>query len=200
MINLSLPTNEFSVCGHASSPETAAKALAVRPADIVVVDLSLRGGPILELTRVISRMCPSTRIVIFSAYENVFFVDRAFRAGASAYVTKREPPEALVNAIRAALAGRTYAKHELLVQLTQRLFDPKPKPSQGGIELLSYRELEFLRRVGAGEDSRTIADGLGITQKTIYAYRDRIRKKLGFTSSTEFAQAALRWARKREVT
>ncbi|MDI4235697.1 LuxR family transcriptional regulator [Bradyrhizobium sp. Arg237L] len=63
---------------------------------------------------------------------------------------------------------------------------------QGPRDLLTPRELECLRKVGAGKSDRAIGEDLGIARTTVKYYLDRARQKLGArTRAQAFAQLAL---------
>ena len=76
-------------------------------ADVLVMDISM---PILdELPAAqLRRKACRTKVVFLTVHEDQDYVDAAFAAGASGYVTKSHVPSDLVPAIREALEGRTF--------------------------------------------------------------------------------------------
>lgn len=52
---------------------------------------------------------------------------------------------------------------------------------------LSQRELEVFRLIGDGMPPAVIADGLGLSVKTVSTYRARILQKLEISSNAEIA-------------
>jgi DNA-binding NarL/FixJ family response regulator len=65
------------------------EAVAQLRPDVVLLDLSLRGGiPAGEICRLITTKTPDVKVVVFSAYDDAEFRDHARECGASGYVTK----------------------------------------------------------------------------------------------------------------
>ena len=115
-------------------------------------------------------------------YEEVYYAERALRAGALGYVTKRESTGQIVEAIRQVRSGRVYASPELLARLAERLVGRAPPPPQGAMAILSDREIEVFQRLGQGHTTRRIATDLGVSIKTVQAYCARIKEKLSISS------------------
>ena len=130
-------------------------------------------------------------------HEETYFVERAFRAGARGYVTKRESTHRIVEAIRAVLAGRIYADPGTLAQLAERMVGQSPAKSLGSVESLSDREMEVFRRLGEGQGTRNIATEMNLSIKTVQAYSARIKEKLGLATASELTREAVRWVQSR---
>ncbi len=73
--------------------------------DVVVCEPGLDALPDGELIRRLRASAPDARIVARSADDAAHLVASALGAGASAYLSKAEPPEALVSAIRSVAGG-----------------------------------------------------------------------------------------------
>lgn len=56
-------------------------------------------------------------VLVLSMYDAPLYVERAFRAGASGYVTKREPSETILTAIRCVLNGEKFASPRIATRL-----------------------------------------------------------------------------------
>jgi DNA-binding NarL/FixJ family response regulator len=184
---------DIQLLGEADSVGTALQGMLRQPPDVAVVDLSLRRGSGLDLIKDLQTQLPSVRVVVLSMHETVADVERALRAGARGYVTKRESTNRIVTAIRDVHAGRIHADATILAQLTDRLFG---RPTPGGepaADALSDREREVFRRLGAGQSTRRIADELGVSLKTVQTYCARIKEKLALADAAELARAAFRW-------
>jgi len=193
LANLLRQEPDLEVCGLADTAAAAlAGMIAAKPA-IAIIDLSLKGGSGLELIKDLRRICPATQVVVLSMHEEIYFIERAFRAGARGYVTKRDSTERIVEAIRAVLAGQVYAAADVLAQLTERMVGHAAAKQPGSVELLSDRELEVFRRLGGGQGTRKIADEMGLSMKTVQAYSARIKEKLGLANISELVREAVRW-------
>ena len=189
---------DFTVCGQADSAPTGLEGMKTAAPDIALVDLSLKNGSGLDLIKDLRIHCPATQIVVLSMHEEIYFVERALRAGARGYVTKRDSTHRIVEAIRAVLAGQVYASADMMAQLTERMVGQSPAKQAGSVELLSDRELEVFRRLGEGQGTRKIATEMGLSMKTVQAYSARIKEKLSLANISELVRAAVRWVETRQ--
>ena len=83
--------SSYEVVGEAASGEEGLrKAKELRP-DLVIMDISLPDVSGIEVTRSIRQLLSETRVVILSMHLKVDYVVKAFRAGATGYVTKEWP-------------------------------------------------------------------------------------------------------------
>jgi len=80
----------YEVCAEAESPSDALEVIDRIAADVVVLDLALRGGRGEELLQTIGQRRPATKVVVFSAH--VGDHDALLAAGAAAVVEKPDFP------------------------------------------------------------------------------------------------------------
>jgi len=184
---------DFEVCGQAEDAAGALAAMAAAPPDVAILDLSLKSGSGLQLIKDLRERHPGVATLVLSMHEEIYYAERALRAGASGYVTKRESTDRIVEAIRQVRAGRIYASPELLARLAERMVGRAPPPAQGAVTILSDREIEVFRRLGMGQPTRRIATELGVSIKTVQAFCARIKDKLNLASGAELVREAVRW-------
>jgi DNA-binding NarL/FixJ family response regulator len=185
---------DFEVCGQAEDARDAFATMLADPPDVAIVDLSLKTSSGLDLIKELSDRLPETQVIVLSMHEEIFYAERAMRAGARGYVTKRESTHRIVEAIHEVQAGRLYANAELLAKLAERIVGRNQSNQPGSVETLSDRELEVFRRLGEGQANRLIAEELHLSIKTVQAYCARIKDKLGLANASELAREAIRWA------
>jgi len=81
--------------------------------DVLVIDISM---PVLNglqtAAQLMSKKC-RTRIVFLTVHDDQDYVDAAFAAVASGYVTKSQVMTDLVPAIREVLSGQTYVSNSI---------------------------------------------------------------------------------------
>jgi DNA-binding NarL/FixJ family response regulator len=102
---------------------------------------------------------------------------------------KRESTGKILDAIREVLAGRLFADRDVFSRLTARALGKAPAATSPA-DLLSDRELEVFRRLGAGLSTREIAAELGLGFKSVQTYCRRIKEKLGLEDARELARKA----------
>lgn len=183
---------DLEVVGEADDYSSALKLIAETRPDLVILDIGLKGGNGLDLLKRLRHRGDQTRVLIWSMYQESLYAERALRAGALGYVTKERATEELVAAIRQVLQDKVYlspAMTELLLARTVGARERTNAPE----ECLSDRELEVFRLLGQGLTSRAIAERMKLSPKTVETYRQRIKEKLGVTSTAELVRLAIRW-------
>jgi DNA-binding NarL/FixJ family response regulator len=175
------------VLGEAQSAEEALEIVRRERWDLVVMDINLPGRSGLDILRDLRRERPALPVVIYSMHPEEQYAVRAFRAGASAYVTKASPVEELFRAIRKVVGGGRYVSPWLAERLARDLVADRA----GVDDPLSEREHEVLRLIASGRSASDIADDLHLSVKTVSTYRARALEKLGLHSNAELVRYAL---------
>jgi len=162
----------------ASRADGEAALAAAKSCDPHVALLDMRmpelGG--VALIRKLRELCPRTRVLVLSMYEDTHYVRAALAAGAHGYLGKRSSSQTLLDAIRRLHAGRGL---ETPLATDTRRDREHENVSAENTENLSTREREIMRLVVQGQTSRQIADALGIGKSTVDTYRARVFRKLG---------------------
>ncbi len=193
LTNLINQQSDLTVCGEAESAPDALQAIDEKKPDVAVIDITLSSGSGIELIKDVKRSCPKTALIVLSMHDEGLYAERALRAGARAYVMKRDTTKKILSAIRAVLDGRMYVSPEFAASLTERFIDRGASETGSPVELLSDRELEVFRMLGDGIETRRIAESLHISIKTVQVYCARIKEKMGLNTATELLREAVRW-------
>lgn len=147
----------------------------------VVVDLHLRGSSGWEVIAGLREVAPHAGLVVVSAHLDVRSVVRAMLAGASAVLEKPVCIDEFLDAVRRGCenAAQSKLRERLRIDAGARL------------ARLSAREREVFERVVAGLASKNIAFELGISIRTVEAFRSRILAKTGARSTPELVRLDL---------
>jgi DNA-binding NarL/FixJ family response regulator len=183
---------DLSICCEAETGEEAlALALNAKP-DLAIVDLSLGTMHGLELVRQLHQALPDMPVLVLSMHDEALFAERAVRAGARGYLTKKSAIDRLIQAIRHVLAGKIYASEAVSQQLLASLQRGTPTP-EGPIGGLTDREIQVFELIGRGLGTAGIADRLGVSVKTIETYRSNIKTKLNLRDAAALVRYAASW-------
>ncbi|ONI91602.1 LuxR family transcriptional regulator [Saccharothrix sp. ALI-22-I] len=134
-------------------------------ADVVIFDLELVPGKP-DFGELRGLVDSGRRVVVYSHHADYATAIKCLDLGALAYLTKREGPEHLIPAIRAAARDMPYPTPPL-----PGTDDAPGKPR------LSPREVEVLRAWFASMSKELVAAKLHITVKTVDTYITRARVK-----------------------
>jgi len=187
---------DMHVCGEAECMESALKHFEGGGADIVIVDIALRGASGIELIKRLHARFPELPVLVLSMHDETTYAERALRAGARGYVMKHEPPAKVVEAIRDLVHGvkDLYVSEQMVARILRHVAR-QPDPVASPMDRLSDRELEVFQRIGAGRGTREIAEELHLSVKTIETHRAHIKQKLGLKGATELVHCASHWVR-----
>lgn len=191
---------DLQVIGQAEDRQGALACMAEREPAVAVVDLSLAGGSGIDLIKEISKRHPSVVVLVLTMHDELFYAERALRAGARGYVMKGEETDEVIEAIRRVHKGEIYVSEHLHSTLVQRAAAPGPNAPSSAVESLSDRELEVFELVGRGQPTREIAKKLTVSVKTVETHRHRIKEKLGLSTGTQMVRYAIRWVERQAGT
>ena len=190
---LSMST-DLQVVGGASSVQEALSALALAPADVVLLDLDLGGQDGLELIPGLATTAPEARVLVLTGIRDRERHRAVLSAGAHGVVLKDKPPELLMKAIRKVFEGELWfdrATMEVAVQKAVSL-ERARAPERQKISSLTHREKEIVALIGEGLRNTDIALRLGIGEKTVRNHLTIIFDKLGVSDRLELAVYAYR--------
>jgi two-component system, NarL family, response regulator NreC len=183
---------DIAVVGEAGDG-VAAIALAERVSpDIVVLDLDLPNGGGVSVLRELSKSLPSARVLILTVHSEHERLLPLLDAGARGYLTKEAASRDLVDAIRVVASDEVYvrpaAARLLAAAVTQ---NRAARTARDRFQGLSEREQTVLTLVAQGYSGAEIARQLGISSKTVDAYKHRVQEKLGLEHRTDYVRFAI---------
>lgn len=154
--------------------------------DVALVDLDLGDGAPdgIAAIRSIRRASPTTRVLVFTAYDSDADIVRAIDAGAAGYLVKDSRPAELFQAIRSAAAGVGLMEGSIGARLIDRIDRPDG--------VLTARELEVLALAAQGSTNRDLARELHVSEATVKTHLHHAFTKLGVDNRQAAIAAAVR--------
>jgi len=180
---------DIEVGGEAANAEELLRLVRRQGWDAVVLDITMPGKSGLEVLKELKQKWPRLPVVVFTMHDEDHFGLRAIRAGATGYLTKDRAPTELIKAIRKVVAGGRYVSPSLAEQLAGQT---GTDPEQALHQILSDREFQVLRLLASGKTVTEVAQELSLSVKTVSTYRARILQKLGYRTTAELIQYAIR--------
>lgn len=162
------------------SAEIFLEHLAPGMSGCVLADLQMPGLNGLELQEALAKSANPLPVVFLSAQGDIPTTVKAMRRGAEDFLTKLDPKEKLLDAIRRALvrgAQERKAREHL-------------RELRGRFDALTPRELEVLEHVVRGRMNKEIADDLGINERTVKMHRTNLTRTLQVQSVAELTRLA----------
>ena len=180
---------DMEVVGEAGDGRGAVEGAGTLKPNVAVVDIAMPGMNGLAATKAIRESAPTTAVVALTRYDDDAYVQELLNAGASGYVLKQSPSAELVEAVRAAAAGRRYLDRSLAARVAGTMMNPHGRravPSP-----ITDRETEVLRLMALGHSNKEIASMLDLSVKTIEVHKTNATRKLGLTGRTDVVRYAL---------
>lgn len=181
--------NGFEVVGEASDGVSTIALVRSHPAEVLVLDLSMPGRNGVELIKQIKDEMAALRILVLTMHAEQQYAVRAFKAGASGYLTKESASAELVSAVTKVASGGVYVSLAMAERFAQSLNEPADTlPHQR----LSDREFDVFRRIAAGQTLTEIATELCVSSKTVSTYKTRILEKMQMPHEAALVRYAIR--------
>jgi DNA-binding NarL/FixJ family response regulator len=169
------------VAQASNAVDAAAEFRRHRP-DVTLMDLLLPGVNGTDALIAIRGEFPRARVIMLTTSDSDGQIERAFRAGAFAYMLKSAPKNDLLAVIRSVHTGRKHIPTEIAARIADHL----------GEEDLTARELEVLRLIRDGHRNKQIADRLAIAETTVNFHIKNLVDKLGANDRTHAVTIAMR--------
>jgi DNA-binding NarL/FixJ family response regulator len=174
--------SDMQVVAEASNSQQAIELFARHKPDVTLMDLRLPDMNGIDTMIAIRAQFPEARVIILTTFEGDVEIQRAFEAGARAYMLKSMPPKDMVDTIRQVHAGKKRIPPEIASHLAEHYSD----------ESLTIREVEVLRQIAGGNRNRDIAEKLFITEETVKVHIKHIMEKLGASDRTHAVAIGVR--------
>ena len=169
----------FEVVAEAGDARDGYVVVARQNPDVALIDIQLPGVNGFTAAREIRRRMPDVKVILLSGHNDPSYPREAVSAGASGYVLKSQPFDAVATAIWTVQRGGHYLPAGL----------PAPEPeSANPLETLSTREREVFDLLLRGFSNQNVARELCISVKTVETHRARIHRKLGVHSVAELVR------------
>jgi DNA-binding NarL/FixJ family response regulator len=182
-----LPPEVELVAAVANGNELLEAARRLQP-DLIVADLTMPELGGLDALRILRGERLHARFIILTVHADPAIAAQALRAGATAFVVKHAAAEELVEALRWAIAGKTYLSPLVSGDVVQRLVTGAASPA----EALTPRQREVLRLLAEGHRVKEIAARLGLSIRTVETHKYEIMHLLEIDNVVDLTRFAIR--------
>lgn len=173
---------DMSLVAQATTSSEAMEEFRVHQPDITLMDQRLPGPTGTDTLVTIRGEFPAARIIMLTACDGDLTIQRALRAGASAYVLKSAPKNELLKVIRSVHSGQRYIPADVASRLAEHF----------SADELTPRELEVLRLIRDGHRNKQIAYLLSIAETTVNFHIKNIVAKLRASDRAHAMAVAMR--------
>ena len=161
----------------ASDPSDPARAST--PVDVAIIDVEMPHVDGITATQAICSRFPGVRVLIVTTFGRPGYLQRALDAGATGFMVKDAPVEALADGVRTVAAGGRAIDQSLALEALSTGSSP-----------LTEREADVLREVEGGGTIADIAHSLGLSQGTVRNHVSSSMLKMDARTRAEAASLA----------
>ena len=170
----------FVVVAQCADGAAAVEALQSTSADVVLMDVRMRGMDGIEATRLI-RELDGPPVLVLTTFDDDDVLWGAIEAGAAGFVLKEASAEDLIAATRAIASGGAWldpAVTARVLEVTRTTGLPRQRHAKKA-GLLTQRELDVLRHMATGATNVEIAGALFVSEATVKTHVGSVFSKLG---------------------
>jgi len=170
----------YAVIGEANDGSQLLEMVEQLSPDIILLDISMKETSGLDALQRLKRVRPQSKVLILSMHTDPALIMQALESGAHGYLLKDTTATELEHALDALRNNERYLSpaiaHTVINQALTRT--QKNQPELADSHNLTARQLEILRLIVRGKSTREIANGLGLSIKTVETHRSQIMKRL----------------------
>jgi DNA-binding NarL/FixJ family response regulator len=185
--------DDVAIVGTATNLADALPLVTTERPDVLLCDVRLGKDSGLDLCRQTKTVCPDTRVVFLTVYEDEQYLYQSLRAGASGFVLKRVDGVELVGHLRRVMDGDLVIDPTLAGRIALSAARINAGEFWAGAHLgLTQRESEVLSLVVANHSNKGIAAKLVISEDTVKTHIRGLYRKLGVSDRGGAIAVALR--------
>lgn len=173
---------DFDVVAEAANGRDAVRLARAHRPDVILMDVRM---PVLDGIAATRELCAdrasTARVLVLTTFDLDEYVLAALRAGASGFLLKDTPREALYAAVRTVAAGEALLAPSVtrrLIERHLRLADP-PTELTHRLGLLTGREREVLTHLARGLSNADIAARMYLGEATVRTHVGHLFAKIG---------------------
>jgi two-component system response regulator FixJ len=176
-----LGSADIGVRTYASAVEFLEHADEAMAPGCILTDIRMPGMSGLELVQEVKRRGLNKPIIVLTGHADVSLAVEAMKAGVLDFIEKPFDDEALLSAVRMALARDEDGaeRQAMRAQIEERFAQ------------LSPRERDVFEAIAAGESNKSAGLKLGISPRTVEIYRANVMEKMGAKTLSDLVRMAL---------
>jgi DNA-binding NarL/FixJ family response regulator len=180
------------VVGEAGDGREVLNLVKLHQPDVVLMDISMPGLNGLEAAMRMAKEFPDVRVLILSMHHNEEYVWRALKAGVAGYLLKKSATAELEIALKQVVHGDIYLSREISARLVKKYPLQGIADRMSPLEELTGRQREILQLIAEGQNTKSIAEILKVSPKTVEYHRMKLMGCLNIHDVPGLVRFALR--------
>ncbi|HEX2684330.1 MAG TPA: response regulator transcription factor [Ferruginibacter sp.] len=173
IVSLLQTEKNFEVAGTAANGHEVMELVNKNDYDVCLLDINMPGLDGMEAAKLIKATRPGVKIIMLTTYNDREIISELIHIGVSGYLLKNSDKLELVEAINKVMSGRYYFSAEVEEIIMQSVVEKKNTETI----ILTDREIEIVKLLGAAYTNEKIAAELHISYRTVETHRKNIMQK-----------------------
>jgi len=183
---------QFELVGAVTDGMALVEAAKAHKPDIIVLDISMPLLNGLDAARILQKESTASKLIFLTMHTDSYFVQEAFRAGASGYLLKQSAGEELITAINHVLQKKTYISPLIASDLIPLIIKSKNLTGDQYSSNLTQRQRQVLQLIAEGKSMKEISLLLDISIRTAESHKYEMMQNLGIKTNAELIQYAIK--------
>ena len=192
----------LTIIGSLKNGKQLVEFLKKNVPDIIIMDIHMPVIDGIAASKYVKEHYPQIKIIALTMFSDSYTIDKAFKAGASAFLTKAITKNVFCEAIRHVLADKTYISADAAISysvshLEEKVILQEDKEVSKIVKAaeknkidadLSNQEIEIVQYISKGFTSIEIGAIMNLSPRSIEKYRSRMMKRLKVKNSIELVR------------
>lgn len=180
----------YQVIDEAGNGETALQLIRQHSPRVAILDVEMPGMDGFRVAQHILDNNLPVDVIFMTMHNDELTFNKAMEAGAKGFVLKENAVADILSCISAVLRGKHYVSPALTDHLLRRKTN-QPHTQSSTLDVLTPAERKILALIAEQKTTKTIADELFISYKTVEKHRSNICSKLGLHGAYALLKFAL---------
>jgi len=183
------PEDGIEIVSFTKNGNETSAFLEEQMVDVILMDISMPIIDGIETMKLLQDKGYDIPILMLTMYQTMRQVKAALEKGAQGYILKDASKQELIKAIKDTSERKNYFDPKI----TEQVFDYfRGKNSKNrDAQELSEREIEIIKCLAEGKNTKAIADVLFISEHTVRTHRRNIMQKMHVKTSAELIKLAI---------
>ena len=184
---------QWQIIGDAQDGEEALSRIPILKPDLVVLDLDMPKYNGLQVCEKLLQSNPDQKIVILTLHFEKPIIEKLLKLGVSGYILKNAPMQEFLQGIQMVMTGTQFYSSQLTESmLSISSLSPNPETNVKLLSTLTERERDILLAIAEGSSSKTMAEQLNLSVKTIESYRKNLIQKLKAKNTADLIRIGIK--------
>jgi DNA-binding NarL/FixJ family response regulator len=177
---------DVELVGEAGTAQEAVALICGSRPDVVIMDIQLRQGTGIDVSRAISTLAPDSKILVLSGHDDQRYVKSLTKLGVNGYLLKSASSHELLTALHQVASGCLIFDPGVS-DTVKSLLEGEGDTADKGTEIrrLTARETEVLEHLRDGRMNHEIGAAMGISIKTVETHVANLLRKLDAQNRTQ---------------